>query len=221
MQQIQPDFPGVMPVSLSMAVASSRHEGLMLIGAGGHTLLHGPLLERVVRRLLSPQAQIEGVDSRLNDSVLIDRAGLAHAFVMLLPPLGNQGNPLYSVHPRRNDRFLAARAMLKALFPEIDFTEFDFTGHMLGTLAATCPERFSETRRILRQSWIDKMASLLAELPERGVLLHLPGPAWLPLPVAEIATSARPVVTVDCADKADALQKVHAALGVALVTLHA
>ncbi|MCC5969403.1 MAG: hypothetical protein JJU15_05600 [Pararhodobacter sp.] len=193
----------------------------MLIGAGGPTLLYDPLLWRVVQRLLSPQAQIEGVDSRLNDPVLIDRAASARAFVMLLPPLGNQGNSLYSVHPRRNDRFLTARPALKALFPEVDFTEFDFTGHMLGTLAATCAERFAETRQILRQNWLEKLSALLVQLPEQGLLLHLPGPAWLPLPVSELARCKQPVLAVDCADRADAANRLRTALGSTLAPLYA
>jgi len=221
MQQIQPDSPGAMPVSLSMTVApaSSRHEGIILIGSNGHTLLNGPFLGRVVQRLLSPPAQIEGVDCRLNDPVLIESARMARAFIMLLPPLGNLGNPLYGVHPRRNDRFLAARPALKALFPEVDFTEFDFTGHMLATLSETCPARFAEVRSVLRKTWRKRLSALLVQLPEHGVLLHLPGPAWLPVPKTVITSPRREVASVDCADRDHAIASVRAALGAALTPM--
>lgn len=216
-----------MPVSLSVATGFAspegmlRHEGLVLISTTAPSPQPGPLPQPVLQRLLSPAARIEGADCRLNDPALLDSARMARAFVMLLPPLGNLGNPFYSVHPRRNDRFLAARPPLKALFPEVDFTEFDFTGHMLGALAATCPGRFSEMRRVLRLTWQDRLTALLAQLPDNGVLLHLPGPVWLGVPADAVATVGRPVVTVGRADGADALNRVRKALEPALRRLHA
>ena len=106
----------------------------------------------------------------------------ACAFVLVLPPLGNLSNPFYSVHPRRNDRFVAARPALKALFPEVDFAAIAFTGHALGTLAGTCPDRFAEVRKVLAALWATRMRLLLERLPVRGVLIDLPGPGWLPRP---------------------------------------
>ncbi|KPQ07708.1 MAG: hypothetical protein HLUCCA12_04730 [Rhodobacteraceae bacterium HLUCCA12] len=216
MQQIQPDSPGRLPVSAAVPAGAARHDGLILIGMGGETILHARLLAPVVHRLLSPGALIEGIDRRLNDPWLHAAARRARAAIMLLPPLGNQCNPLYSVHPRRNDRFLAARAPLRALFPEVDFTEFDFTGHMLGALAATCPERFAHARQALQQAWLEKLAALMAHMPDRGVLLHHHGPAWLPLPPIAGAAGTWPVLHVDCADADDATRRIRAALGPAL-----
>lgn len=208
-------------ISMTLATATFRHEGLLLIGANRHTLLHGPLLSQVLQRLLSPSAQIEGVDFHLNDPAVADSGRTAQAFVLMLPPLGNLDNPFYSVHCRRNDRFLAARPALKDLFPDVDFTEFDFTGHMLGTLAATCPERFVVARRVLQQTWLRKMVDLLRRMPARGVLLHQRGPAWLPVPAPALALPGRPVVPVDCADRAEAVAAVRAALGRSVIPLSA
>lgn len=221
MQRIEPVLPGAMPVPLSVASNLAQHEGLALISALALATQADPLPPAVLQRLLSPAAQIEGADCRLNDPALLDSARSARAFVMLLPPLGNLGNPFYSVHPRRNDRFLAARPMLKALFPEVDFTEFDFTGHMLSTLAETCPARFAEMRRLLRLTWRERLAALLAHLPDSGVLVHLPGPARLVPPVDALASPDCPVVTVDCGDRADAVARLRQALEPALRRLHA
>jgi len=180
-----------------------------------------PLPRFMLRQLLSPAARIEGADCRLNDPLLLEQAHKARAFVMLLPPLGNLGNPFYSVHPRRNDRFLAARPTLKALYPEVDFTEFGFTGHMLGTLAGTCPARFAEVHRLLRLTWRERLAALLAHLPDNGVLLHLPGPDWLMVPADAMASAARPVLTLDYAEQANAVTLLGKALEPALRRLHA
>lgn len=159
--------------------SAPRHEGLVLLGARGDALLHGAPLLQLAQRLVSPAARIEGIDRHLNDARLTLSARHACAFILRLPPPGNQQNPFYRVHPKRNDRFLRAEPSLKALFPEVDFTAFDFTGHMLGTLHATCPERFARLRAGLAASWLEKMQMLLARMPSRGVLLQPPAPDWL------------------------------------------
>jgi hypothetical protein len=54
----------------------------------------------------------------------------------------NLSNPYYTVHPRRNDRFLRASARLQNLYQDVDFTEFHFTRHMLQTLQMVSAPRF-------------------------------------------------------------------------------
>ena len=154
----------------------------MLIGPRSSARLTPAVTGRVLDRLLVPSAQVEGVDMHLGDPELAQRAEEARGFVLVLPPLGNLSNPFYSVHPRRNDRFVAARPALKALFPDVDFAAIAFTGHALGTLAGTCPDRFAEVRKILAALWVTRMRLLLERLPVKGVLIDLPSPGWLPRP---------------------------------------
>ncbi|MCL4675279.1 MAG: hypothetical protein KJZ59_04455 [Pararhodobacter sp.] len=168
------------------------------------------LARRLLDRLIAPMAQIEGVDYHLADRTLSDAAAQARAFVLVLPPLGNLNNPYYSVHPRRNDRFVAARQPLKALYPEVDFAPMAFTGHVLGTLAATCPARFSEVRRILIGAWCDRMQTLLSRLPTPGVLIDLPTPGWLVRP--PIPGEGRRRVFVDPDDRAMGAETLRLAL---------
>ncbi|WP_461472194.1 DUF6473 family protein [Pararhodobacter sp.] len=168
--------------SLPVRDEMPRHRALLLIGDRAHKRLREPVARRVLDRLLQPAAQVEGVDLHLGDPALADAAALAKGFALVLPALGNLSNPYYRVHPRRNDRFVAPRAQLKALFPEVDFAPFTFTGHALATLAATCPDRFVEVRRCLSAIWVQRMQALLAMLPARGVLIDLPAPPWLMRP---------------------------------------
>ena len=137
--------------------AGLRHRALMLIGPRRGRRIEGRLARRVLDRLLQPAAQVEGVDLHLADPRLADLGAESDAFILLLPPLGNLSNPFYAVHPRRNDRFVVARDPLRALYPEVDFASFAFTGHALGTLAATCPQRFAEVRRGLAAAWGTRM----------------------------------------------------------------
>jgi hypothetical protein len=90
----------------------------------------------------------------------------------------NISNRFYSVHPRRNDRLVRASTVLQALYPEVDFTEFCFTRHMLQTLWQVGPDRFPILRSELQTAWSARMERFLAEIGPRSLLLwigdHLP-----------------------------------------------
>ena len=69
----------------------------------------------------------------------------ANAQVTVIQILGahNMSNRFYTVHPRRNDRFLRASPMLRGIYHDVDFTEFNFTRHMLSRLREISEERFA------------------------------------------------------------------------------
>ncbi|WP_370240713.1 DUF6473 family protein [Pararhodobacter marinus] len=204
---------GAAPVAGVMGPAAERHRALCLIGAGagggGTARLTARLAERVLDRLSRPAAQIEGVDLHLGDPGLTARARDAGAFVLLLPPPGNLTNAFYRVHPRRNDRFIAARAPLRALFPEVDFAPVAFTGHALATLSATCPERFALVRAELERVWRLRLLLLLERLPPRGVLLDPPAARGLMPPRLP---EMRALPRVALGDRQGAVQMICAAL---------
>ena len=77
-----------------------------------------------------------GVDVYLNDPGVTAAAANAAVAVVQVMGANNMSNRFYTVHPRRNDRFLRASATMQAVFRDVDFTEFHFTRHMLGALAA-------------------------------------------------------------------------------------
>ena len=114
-----------------------------------------------------------GVDVYLGEPDVIDIARKAEAVVVQIMGAGNLSNRYYSVHPRRNDRFIGATPLLRSLFREVDFTEFNFTRHMLTTLQATSKDRFAVLADELRATWLQRMTQLLAQLPQRTVLLWL------------------------------------------------
>jgi hypothetical protein len=111
--------------------------------------------------------QLAGPDLFLRDDAL--RALVHDASVVVIQVMGaaNLGNRFYKVHPRRNDRFIAPRAPLRRLFPEVDFTEIAFTGHLMAKLAETDRRRLTEVQRELRGCWVRRMRELigLANVP--------------------------------------------------------
>lgn len=114
-----------------------------------------------------------GVDAFLNDTAIQAIARSAQLVVLQISGVQNMSNPLYRVHPRRNDRFLEASPLLCAIYPEVDFTEFHFNKHMLLTLHTVSEDRFRVVRGKLQQWWGMRMRLLLNQL---GTSTHL---LWL------------------------------------------
>ena len=100
-----------------------------------------------------------GLDSFAQDDTLIGVARNARLTVVQMLGAQNISNPYYRVHPRRNDRFLAAQPALKTLYPEVDFTEFHFNKHLLCTLREISAQRFEQVREQLQRSWVDRMTA--------------------------------------------------------------
>lgn len=112
-----------------------------------------------------------GVDVFLSDPGTLLMAQKAKTVVVQIMGAQNMSNRFYRVHPRRNDRFVGASDTMKLIFPEIDFTEFHFTRHMLGTLCARTPGRYAMLRDELKQAWKARMRLLLNSISGQKYLL--------------------------------------------------
>lgn len=116
------------------------------------------------RMVLNMGVAHAGPDVWLQDPEALALARAAELRILQVPGAVNLSNPLYTVHPRRNDRFLAASPRLRQLYPEIDFTDFAFTRHMIRGLAERGTARFAQVVQVLRACWRERMAALLAAL---------------------------------------------------------
>lgn len=114
-----------------------------------------------------------GLDVFVSDPTVSKAARRARVTVLEVLGAGNLNNRLYSVHKRRNDRFLRASADLKRLYPEVDFTQFNFTRHMLLDLYQRDTQRFATLRRDLQRVWVRRMRQLLGQLGEKVVLVRI------------------------------------------------
>jgi len=129
--------------------------------------------------------QNAGPDAFLNDPHILPIAARAAVSVVQIFGAANMSNRYYTVHPRRNDRFLSASPALRALYPQIDFTEFHFTRHLLHALHHSAPSAFAKLAQGLREDWLAHMRALLAGLPGRAILLwsadQMPPPVGAPI----------------------------------------
>ena len=114
-----------------------------------------------------------GVDAFLHDSGICEIASQAAVTVIQITGAQNNSNRYYRVHPRRNDRFVAPNACLKALYPRIDFSNIHFTRHALQDLEDAAPLRFELVLEELKAAWVDRMTELLAQIQGRKVLFWM------------------------------------------------
>lgn len=131
------------------------------------------LARRTGRRVVNLGVMNGGVDVFAGDEALLAVAAGAEAVVIQALGALNLSNRFYTVHPRRNDRFLRQSAALAALYPEVDFSDFAFTGHMAVTLRALCATRFEEVADELRAAWVARMRQVTAALPGRRIVLDI------------------------------------------------
>ncbi|WP_371225968.1 DUF6473 family protein [Roseovarius sp. 2305UL8-3] len=146
----------------------------------GGTETYGKFIEAPFPDLIEQQTGVTcvnfgwpnaGVDVFLNERAILDACEGAQAVVLQLPCAQNMTNRFYSVHPRRNDRFVGPSNLMKSVFRDIDFTEFHFTRHMLNNLKAMAPERFNMIRDELQSAWVARMKLLLNRIDNRVILL--------------------------------------------------
>lgn len=112
-----------------------------------------------------------GVDVYASDPVLRDAAINATVTVIQITSPRNMSNRFYKVHPRRNDRFVQASTLLRAIYRDVDFAEFNFTNHLLKRLMLVSPDRFETVVDELRLAWLARMRLVLSQIPGKTVLL--------------------------------------------------
>ncbi|MGC8203099.1 DUF6473 family protein [Aliiroseovarius sp. PTFE2010] len=114
-----------------------------------------------------------GPDVFINDQTVMDICNRARATVIQVSGAHNMSNRFYAVHPRRNDRFLRASTLLKTIYREVDFTDFNFTRHLLGTLEEVSPEKFAMVRQELKDAWVARMKTMLTKIGSKVVLVWM------------------------------------------------
>jgi hypothetical protein len=115
-----------------------------------------------------------GIETFRSDQTVLGLARGAEFVVLQLMGPEYVSNRYYSVHPRRNDRFVRANPALQQLYPEVDFTEFHFVGHLLHRLRRVSARKFSKVVGECRREWLTSYASLLHRIGRPTVILWLP-----------------------------------------------
>ncbi len=156
-------------------------EGSYLAALGGSEtfgkFVADPYVDLLERTLQTPVVNLGVMQAGL--TLFLDDPGVltvaSNATLTIVQVLGaqNMSNRFYSVHPRRNDRFLKASDALQALYPHADFTEFNFTGHLLRALETGDPRSFGRVVDELKTAWVRRMTSILNAIEGEKLLLWM------------------------------------------------
>lgn len=158
-----------------------RLEGRYAAFLGG-TETYGKFIEQPFPALVEAQVGMAcvnlgwpnaGLDVFAHDEQIIRAASGAVMTVLQVPGAQKLSNRYYTVHPRRNDRFVQASPLLRAIYKEVDFTEFHFVRHLLRHLSDVSPERFVLIRDELQAAWVSRMTLLLRKIDTPVVLLWI------------------------------------------------
>ncbi len=129
------------------------------------------LVERAMRQTCVNFGSVNGgIDAFVNDGTVMDICHNADVTVVQIMGANLLSNRFYSVHPRRNDRFLRASTVLEAIYQEVDFSEFSFTRHMLQSLFHQSTDRFETVVGELREAWLARMRLLLNQIGGNVIL---------------------------------------------------
>jgi len=112
-----------------------------------------------------------GIDLYLSERDLLGLTASSVATVVQVMSAANISNKYYSVHPRRNDRFVRASEALLEHAPGLELTEVHFTRHFLKVVYQRDKELFEEIRDELRTTWVARMEQLLSMIEGPKILL--------------------------------------------------
>lgn len=130
------------------------------------------IVEKVMRQTCVNLGCVNGgIDAFVNDPAVMEICKESEMTVVQIMGANYLSNRFYSVHPRRNDRFLRVSTVLQAIYDDVDFSEFSFVRHMLSALHTKSPERFDIVVNELREAWLARMRLMLKKIGSRTVLL--------------------------------------------------
>ena len=126
------------------------------------------LLDHLKRPVINLGVVNGGLDVVMEDPAITAATRQADEIVLQITGAHNMTNRLYSVHRRRNDRFLKASETLRTIYPDVDFTEFHFTRHLLSHLRDLSEDRFQIIQAELKTAWVARMRGFLDGLNKPG-----------------------------------------------------
>lgn len=115
-----------------------------------------------------------GAETFRSDPTVLGIARGAEYVVLQLTGPQFVSNAFYAVHPRRNDRFIRARPALEALFPQMDFTDVHFVGHLLRKLRRASPKGFEKVAHECRRAWLTSLIGTIRRIGRPTLTLWLP-----------------------------------------------
>lgn len=116
-----------------------------------------------------------GPEFFLNDPDILHVINGARLCIVEVMSARAMSNRMYTVHRRRNERFVQPSGLLRGLYPDVDFREFAVVQGMLRRLNAIAPDRFRLLQNEIQNAWIARVQSLLNAIEVPKILFWFAG----------------------------------------------
>lgn len=149
-----------------------------------------------------------GIDAFAHDPFVPSATAKSQVTVLQVMGAQNMTNRFYTVHPRRNDRFVSASSLLRTIYREVDFADFHYNRHLVTELERVSPERFETVRTELQAAWSARMRLMLKQIVGKSIVLWFSdtGPCSQDAPVQDEAMVGGPLfVTSEMMDEVASL----------------
>ena len=126
--------------------------------------------ERMSLRYANFGAEGAGPGFFLSDAEVMSVASDARVCVVQAMSAAHLSNRMFSVRPRRNGRLHAVSELMTGIYPEVDFSRFSYVRGMLRHLSRIEDNRFRLIVNEMRNAWIARTHTLLANIQTRTIL---------------------------------------------------
>lgn len=109
----------------------------------------------------------------LKDPVVLEACSNSKVCVVSVMGAVSMSNRLYSVFKRRNSRVRTISDSLRAMFPDLELSEFRFAHNMLRHMHRDNPANFKVVEIELKEAWVARMRELLDEIETVRILLWI------------------------------------------------
>ncbi|OUS04433.1 hypothetical protein A9Q96_15945 [Rhodobacterales bacterium 52_120_T64] len=109
----------------------------------------------------------------LKDPVVLETCSRSIKCIVQVMDIAPLSNRMYEVYPRRNMRLRGVSAVLRSLYPQLDFADFRFVSAMIRKLKEVDGEAYEVVLAEQRSAWLARMLELLLDIETAKTLLWI------------------------------------------------
>lgn len=109
----------------------------------------------------------------LKDPVVLETCSRSTRCIVQVMDVAQLSNRMYEVYPRRNMRLRRVSAVLRSLYPQLDFSGFRYVTAMIRKLKEVDGEAYKVVLAEQRSAWLARMLELLLDIETAKTLLWI------------------------------------------------
>jgi|LGOV01.1.fsa_nt_gb hypothetical protein len=109
----------------------------------------------------------------LKDPVILEACSRSTQCIIQVMDVAPLSNRMYEVYPRRNMRLRSVSAVLRSLYPQVDFSAFRYVSAMIRKLKEVDSSAYKVVLAEQRSAWLARMLELLQDIETAKTLLWI------------------------------------------------